>query len=159
MVGGAGGQCFAMLHSMNIGGKPFRTLRDTADGIEVIDQRHLPHRLVTAELRTPEEVAVAIREMWVRGAPLIGAVAAYGLAFAVARGDDPAKAAARLQATRPTAVNLKWALQVVLNAIQEPNPSLARRANEAARQITADELERSRRIGEHGLALIRDLAA
>jgi methylthioribose-1-phosphate isomerase len=136
---------------MNIGGKPFRTLRDTTDGIEVIDQRHLPHRFVLAELRTPEEVAVAIREMWVRGAPLIGAVAAYGLAFAIARGDDPVQAAAKLQATRPTAVNLKWALDTVLKSKLPPL--------ETARQITADELERSRIIGEHGLALIRDLAA
>lgn len=136
---------------MNIGGKPFRTLRDTADGIEVIDQRHLPHRLVLAELCTPEEVAVAIREMWVRGAPLIGAVAAYGLAFAIARGDDPLQAAAKLLATRPTAVNLKWALDTVLKSKLSPL--------EAARQITSDELERSRLIGEHGLALIRDLAA
>jgi methylthioribose-1-phosphate isomerase len=147
-----------MLHSMNIGGKPFRTLRDTAGGIEVIDQRHLPHRLVLAELCTPEDVAVAIREMWVRGAPLIGAVAAYGLAFAIRRGDDPVQAATKLQATRPTAVNLKWALDFVLTAVQA-SPLLARRAHEAARQITADELERSRRIGEHGLPLIRDLAS
>lgn len=130
---------------------PFRTLRDTADGIEVIDQRHLPHRFVLAELRTPEEVAVAIREMWVRGAPLIGAVAAYGLAFAIARGDDPLQAAAKLQATRPTAVNLKWALDFVLKSTKSPL--------EAAKQITSDELERSRRIGEHGLALIHELAS
>ncbi|MFO0803094.1 MAG: S-methyl-5-thioribose-1-phosphate isomerase [Gemmataceae bacterium] len=136
---------------MNIGGKPFRTLWDTADGIKVIDQRHLPHRFVTAELRTSEEVAVAIREMWVRGAPLIGAVAAYGLAFAIARGDDPAQAAAKLLATRPTAVNLRWALDFVLKSARPPL--------EAARQVTSDELERSRRIGEHGLALIRDLAS
>jgi len=136
---------------MNIGGKRFRTLWETPGGLEVIDQRHLPHRFATATLRTPEEVAIAIREMWIRGAPLIGAVAAYGLAFAMNRGDDPASAATTLLATRPTAVNLKWALDFVLRSPLAPL--------EAARQVVADELERSRLIGEHGLALIREHAA
>ncbi len=116
----------------------------------MIDQRHLPHQFVTAILRTPEEVAVAIREMWVRGAPLIGATAAYGLALAIRRGDDLHEAAAKLLATRPTAVNLRWALNFVLNATVEPLI--------AARQVVADELERSRRIGEHGLKLIQEIA-
>ena len=116
----------------------------------MIDQRHLPHQFVTAILRTPEEVAVAIREMWVRGAPLIGATAAYGLALAIRRGDDLHEAAAKLIATRPTAVNLRWALNFVLNATVEPLI--------AARQVVADELERSRRIGEHGLKLIQEIA-
>ena len=135
---------------MNIGGKRLRTLWEHAGGIEVIDQRHLPHRFVTAVLRNPEEVAVAIRDMWVRGAPLIGAVAAYGLAFAIRRGDDPQAAAAKLLATRPTAVNLRWALNFILDSRLEPL--------EAARQVVADELERSRRIGEHGLALFHEFA-
>jgi methylthioribose-1-phosphate isomerase len=136
---------------MNIGGKRFRTLWETGDALEVIDQRHLPHRFVTATLRTPEDVAVAIRDMWVRGAPLIGAVAAYGLAFALRRGDDPKLAAAKLLATRPTAVNLRWALDFVLNSSLDPL--------DAARQVTSDELERSRLIGEHGLSLLRAAAA
>ena len=138
---------------MNIRGKRYRTLWELPDasGIEVIDQRHLPHRFVTAILRSPEEVAVAIREMWVRGAPLIGATAAYGLAFAIRRSDEPHEAAAKLLATRPTAVNLRWALNYVLNATVEPL--------DAARQVVADELERSRRIGEHGLKLIQEIAA
>jgi methylthioribose-1-phosphate isomerase len=138
---------------MNIGGKPQRTIWEIAGGgaVGVIDQRHLPHRFVTAELRTPEDVAVAIREMWVRGAPLIGAAAAYGLAFAIQRGDDPRQSAERLASTRPTAINLRWALRFVLDRRDDP---LA-----AARQVVADELERSRRIGEHGLELIRAAAA
>lgn len=137
---------------MNIGGKPYRTLWELPDGsgIEVIDQRFLPHRFATAVLRTPEQVAIAIREMCVRGAPLIGATAAYGLAFAIRRGDNAADAAEKLLATRPTAVNLRWALHFVLNRKDEPLL--------AARQVVADELDRSRRIGEHGLALIREAA-
>jgi len=137
---------------MNIGGKPYRTLWELPDGsgIEVIDQRFLPHRFVTAVLRSPDDVAVAIREMWVRGAPLIGAAAAYGLAFAILRGDEPEAAAKSLLATRPTAVNLRWALHFLLERRDEPLL--------AARQVVADELERSRRIGEHGLELIRAAA-
>ncbi len=137
---------------MNIRGKRYRTLWELPDasGIEVIDQRHLPHRFVTTILRTPEEIAIAIRDMWVRGAPLIGAVAAYGLAFAVRRGDDPRAAAAKLLATRPTAVNLHWALNFVLNATVDPL--------DAARRVVADELERSRLIGEHGMKLILEIA-
>ena len=69
---------------MRIRGRHYRTIWELPDatGVEVIDQRHLPHRLATATLRTPEEVAVAIREMWVRGAPLIGAAAGYGVYLA-----------------------------------------------------------------------------
>ena len=138
---------------MNIRGKPYRTLWETPDtsGIEVIDQRQLPHRFATAILRTPEHVAVAIREMWVRGAPLIGATAAYGLAFAIRRGDEPDAAAEKLLATRPTAANLRWALNYVRNATVEPF--------EAARQVVADELERCRMIGVHGLKLIQEIAS
>jgi len=136
---------------------------ETADasGIEIIDQRHLPHRFVTAVLRTPEEVATAIREMWVRGAPLIGAAAAYGVYLAARRSEADIEPAARLlAATRPTAVNLRWALDFVQGRIDKSRSGEERAllSLAAARQIVADELERSRRIGEHGLALIREVA-
>lgn len=140
---------------MNIGGRPYRTLWELPDasGIEVIDQRWLPHQFKTAVLRSAEQVAVAIREMWVRGAPLIGATAAYGLYLASRNGANSDSAAEMLAATRPTAVNLRWALRFVLDRVREGQPPL-----EAARQIVADEVERSRRIGEHGLELIREIA-
>jgi methylthioribose-1-phosphate isomerase len=153
---------------MNIGGRPWRTLWELpdAEGVEVIDQRHLPHRLVTALLRTPQETAVAIRDMYIRGAPLIGAAAGYGLALAARRASDArldeelAAAAELLAAARPTAVNLRWALRFVFDRVQRGRtPDEKRRlALEAARQIVADELERSRRIGLAGLELIRAVA-
>src|SRR5690348_6145571 len=104
---------------MNVAGRPMRTIWRAAEGrpgkpaVEIIDQRLLPHEVVIARLATLQDAATAIRDMQVRGAPLIGATAAYGMALAVA--EDPsdqaiAAAAATLAATRPTAVNLAWAL-------------------------------------------------
>src|SRR5687768_1404761 len=90
--------------------------------------------------------------MTVRGAPLIGAVAAYGLAFAFRDGADAAAAAEMLMASRPTAVNLRWAVERVLRA----GPAEA--ALEEARRIVEEELERSRRIGEVGVRLIESIA-
>jgi methylthioribose-1-phosphate isomerase len=146
---------------MNIGGKPFRTLWETPDAsaIEVIDQRHLPHRLLTAVLCSPEEVAVAIREMWVRGAPLIGAAAAYGL-YLAARRNTLDRDADILAATRPTAINLRWALRFVLDRVAAGKNSVERAeiALAAARQVVEDEVDRSRRIGGHGLKLMQEIA-
>src|SRR5437868_12777366 len=150
---------------MKIGGRAWRTVWELpdADGIEVIDQRALPHRVATATLRTPDAVATAIRDMYVRGAPLIGAVAAYGVYLATLRApdaafaDEVAAAAERLLASRPTAVNLRWAVRFVLDRVKS-----ARSADEAphaapvaARHAVAAQLERSRPIGEAGLPLSR----
>jgi methylthioribose-1-phosphate isomerase len=153
---------------MKIQGRDYHTLWELPDaaGIEVIDQRTLPHRFTTATLRSADDAVVAIREMYVRGAPLIGATAAYGLylaARAAPHGEFDAAvdaAAARLVATRPTAINLRWALDRVLAHLRgggTPDDK-RRRALEAARQVVAEELERSRRIGEQGVRLIRELA-
>ncbi len=154
---------------MRIRGQDYRTLWELPDaaGIEVIDQRHLPHRFVTAALRTPADVAVAIRDMWVRGAPLIGAVAGYGVYLAARNAADVtvnaavAEAMEMLAATRPTAVNLRWALRFVADRGRDARtPDDARQQLLAAsRQVVADELERSRLIGEHGLRLLREIAA
>lgn len=154
---------------MRIGGKDYRTLWELpdADGIEVIDQRHLPHRFVTAELRTPADVATAIADMWIRGAPLIGAVAGYGLYLAALRAPDArvssavAEAHQLLAATRPTAVNLRWALRFVAERARDAATAdeMRRALLAGARQVVADELDRSRRIGEHGLRLIREIAS
>src|SRR5216117_1860457 len=101
---------------------PYRALRRTpgAHAIEVIDQRALPHANVTVRIADADAAALAIRKMMVRGAPLIGVVGAYGLALAL--DGDPAAAAlakahAALDATRPTAVNLRWALDRVRNVV------------------------------------------
>src|SRR5436309_14829531 len=110
---------------MKVGGKPMRTIWLTADGkpngaVEIIDQTRLPHELVIVRLKRLADAARAIGDMQVRGAPLIGATAAYGMALAVAA--DPSdqaieEAAATLAATRPTAVNLAWALGEMRRAL------------------------------------------
>jgi methylthioribose-1-phosphate isomerase len=116
---------------MNVSGRPMRTiwLAEGGRSVEIIDQRLLPHELVIARLRTLDDAATAIRDMAVRGAPLIGATAAYGVALAVAA--DPsdvalARAGAVLAATRPTAVNLHWALDEMRRTLS-PLPPLHRR--------------------------------
>jgi len=137
-----------------------RTIWPAADGrgVEIIDQTRLPHELIIARLERLDDAALAIRDMQVRGAPLIGATAAYGMALAMA--DDPsdaalANAAATLAATRPTAVNLRWAIEEMRRAVaglppeQRPAAALAR-----AGAIADEDVAMNRAIGEHGLAAI-----
>jgi methylthioribose-1-phosphate isomerase len=131
--------------------------------IEVIDQRALPHVRAGIVLRDAADVERAIRDMWVRGAPLIGAVGAYGLAMALdADSGDAAlaRAHAALDGTRPTAVNLRWALDRVRARVAP----LARsdRADAAwaeADAIVAEDIAINHAIGQHGLALIEAIAA
>jgi methylthioribose-1-phosphate isomerase len=150
--------------AMNIRGQAYRTIWELPDaaGVEVIDQRVLPHRFATVALRTPEEVAAAIRDMTVRGAPLIGATGGYGVYLAARQvtGDALERAAETLAEARPTAVNLRWAVRFVADrARRGTTPDQQRQlALEAARQVVADELERSRRIGEAGARLIQEIA-
>jgi methylthioribose-1-phosphate isomerase len=128
-----------------------------------IDQTKLPHALETVVLRTVEDAAAAIREMRVRGAPLIGATGAYGLCLAAARhaSDEALASAYRLLAgARPTAVNLRWALDEVRRTI-EPLP-IAERAAAAYRraaEICEQDIQINRALGEHGLKLIEQIAA
>ena len=149
---------------MKVGGRHYRSLwwDGDAGALRIIDQRWLPHDFRIAQLRTIDECAVAIRDMWVRGAPLIGATAAYAMALRMA--EDPsdeslAAARERLHATRPTAVNLRWALDRCRDALV-PLPAAARAeaALALAHEIADEDVEINRRIGEHGLALIRDVA-
>src|SRR5260370_36307892 len=100
---------------MNVNGRQMRTiwLADDRQTVEIIDQTRLPHEFVVAPLRTLADAARAIRDMQVRGAPLIGTTAAYGTALAMAEDASDAAidtAAVTLPATRPTAANLAWAL-------------------------------------------------
>ncbi len=146
--------------SVKISGAHYRTIWPTATGcVRVIDQSRLPFEFATVDLETLEDAAGAIRTMVVRGAPLIGATAAYGVALAVrydgsdARVDEAARV---LQATRPTAHNLTWALTRMRSALQGiPEKDRAAVAfGEAARICDAD-VEQCRLIGQHGIALIR----
>lgn len=149
---------------MNIGGVHYRTIWPTAEGtVRVIDQSRLPFEFSLLELSSAEEAARVIRTMAVRGAPLIGATAAYGLALAACSdaSDASLDAAERmLAATRPTAHNLVWALRRVrraLNGLAVPERRAA--AFGEASRICEEDVEHCRRIGSHGLDIIRQLAA
>jgi methylthioribose-1-phosphate isomerase len=142
-----------------------RPLRGTVqrDAVQVIDQRLLPHRLHLETLRTPQQVHTAIRDMWVRGAPLIGATAAYGLALQMRQdaADSALEAAADcLRSARPTAVNLDWAINRMLRVLRAvPVAARASAAWEAADAIAEDDVAVNAAIGRHGLALLRAIAA
>jgi len=144
---------------------PYRALTRPrgARWIEVLDQRALPHARVSIRVNDAGMAAQAIRGMWIRGAPLIGVVGAYGLALALdADATDAAldRAHAALDATRPTAVNLRWALDRVRDAVR-PLPSDAR-ADAAWREadmMAAEDIALCRAIGEHGLAILTGVAA
>ena len=148
---------------MNIDGIPTRTLRahPAQNCIDIIDQTRLPHALHWARVATLEEAAYAIRAMQVRGAPLIGATAAYGLAIALdfeASDRRLAEAAALLRSTRPTAVNLHWALARMESVLAPLSPAQRCAAAWAEAAAIADEdVAQNTAIGEHGRALWRDL--
>ncbi len=150
---------------MKIDGVPYRTIWVNQDGwsVEIIDQTVLPHAFRTVTLKTLDDAAVAIRDMLVRGAPLIGATAAYGVCLALREdtSDDAIdRACAVLAATRPTAVNLRWALDEMRAALrnQPPEERLAIAYRRAA-EICDDDVAICSAIGDHGLALIREIAA
>ncbi len=150
---------------MNVDGIPYRSIFLDDDGwaVRIVDQTALPWTFRVLRLTRAEDAARAIATMQVRGAPLIGAAAAYGLALALREdASDEALEATRglLRATRPTAVNLAWALDEV-TALVRPLPpgERAEAAYRAAGAIADADVARNRRIGEHGLELIRAAAA
>jgi methylthioribose-1-phosphate isomerase len=150
---------------MKIDGKPTRTIWLEADGksVGIIDQTRLPHRFVTARLANLADAARAIQSMQVRGAPLIGASAAYGMWLALR--DDASDAAlerayAALLATRPTAINLKWALDEMLAVMRNrPRTERAAIALRRAGEIAEEDVAINQAIGRHGLPLIEEIAA
>ena len=147
---------------MKIHGRHYRTIWLAEDGqsAEIIDQTRLPYAFKTVRLSTVDDAARAIKSMQVRGAPLIGATAAYGVSFAMRR--DPSdksldEAIALLAATRPTAINLRWALAEMDRALRPLAPSArAEAAYAKAAAICDDDVETNRMIGVHGLGLIRE---
>jgi len=150
---------------MKIDGVASRTIWLQPDGwtVGILDQTMLPHKIVRQTLRSVEDAARAIKSMQVRGAPLIGVTAAYGMALAMRA--DPSDGGLRralqfLAEQRPTAVNLRWALND-LSRVLAPLPAAARAAaayNRAA-EVAEDDVETCRKIGLNGLPLIRELAA
>jgi len=148
---------------VKVSGIHHRSIRAGEDGwsVDIIDQTRLPHSFVIRTLHRVEDAAEAIREMRVRGAPLIGATAAYGLALAMHEAPDDRSldlACELLFSTRPTAINLRWALERMRKAIHsEATENRAKKAYALAAAICDEDVEINRRIGEHGLALIREL--
>ncbi|NUO54616.1 MAG: S-methyl-5-thioribose-1-phosphate isomerase [Polyangiaceae bacterium] len=146
---------------MRVAGKSYRTIWVADDGrtVEVIDQTLLPDRFLVAPIRSTSEMATAIRTMVVRGAPLIGVAGAYGLALAATEdsSDERIDAAhAELLGTRPTAVNLAWALDRVRTALREVAPGdRPALAYELAAEIADQDVAACAAIGEHGARLLR----
>ncbi|HWW20677.1 MAG TPA: S-methyl-5-thioribose-1-phosphate isomerase [Steroidobacteraceae bacterium] len=148
---------------MNVNGQAYRTIWLADDGISVrvIDQRRLPHEFTTLDLRTLDEALIAIKEMAVRGAPLIGATAAFAVALALrADPSDAALAASvdRLVACRPTAVNLAWAARTVASQVMRlPTKQRWAGALAEAQRICEDDVSCCRAIGAHGADLLASL--
>ena len=150
---------------MRIEGKSWRTIMpiSTCDGVDVIDQTLLPHSFALKRITSLQESVAAIKTMVVRGAPLIGATAAYGLAIALRR--DPsdaglAEAVAALLASRPTAVNLRHALEDIQNHVAPHKPaSRAEAAWERASAYCEDDVRLNRAIGEVGFQLLAEIHA
>ncbi|MBK1636921.1 S-methyl-5-thioribose-1-phosphate isomerase [Rhodovulum adriaticum] len=149
---------------MKIDGTHYRSIWREADGtVKIIDQRWLPHELRIVPLTNRKEFAAAIRDMWVRGAPLIGATAAYGVAVQMAHDPSDASLAETwdvLHETRPTAINLRWALDEMTRVLKPlPAADRATAAFKRAAEICDEDVETNRQIGLHGQELIREIAA
>jgi methylthioribose-1-phosphate isomerase len=146
---------------MNINGKHYRTIWLNPDGwsVEIIDQTKLPFAFETVTLKSLEDAAQAISTMQVRGAPLIGATAAYGVALALrddASDEALERAGTALAATRPTAINLRWALGEMEKAVRnQPREARVAAAYAKAAEICDADVEMCRSIGEHGFGLIK----
>lgn len=154
---------------MLVNGKHYRTvwIEDDQEVVKVIDQRPLPHKFVIEELRTTDEVATAIRDMHIRGAGCIGAVAGYGMyigvleALKLSNQDHLITVANKLNETRPTAVNLAWAIDLQMELIKnEPfDESLKEKVLKKAHEIADFDSDSCLQIGKHGLELIKEIAA
>ncbi len=154
---------------MQINGIPYRTIwlhPAQPNCVQIIDQRWLPHKLVIEDLNTLEDIATAIRDMHVRGAPLIGSAAAYGMYLALVNADRQSdwknlldNSAMTLMATRPTAVNLAFGIDKVMAVTGHlsEKEDLVKAALKAANQITEESVAHCYSIGTHGFVLIKDI--
>lgn len=148
-------------------GEEFRTIwlhPDDPSRVQIIDQRRLPHEYCVHDLRSWQDGLVAIADMYVRGAPLIGATAAWSLYLAASNASEPEKAirvaAAALLESRPTAVNLRWAIERILALVDraEPDTDLVNLVRADAQAICAEDIEISRGIGAHGVTLLEAIS-
>ena len=157
---------------MNVNGKHYRTIwinPENTESIQIIDQRKLPFSFEIEAINSVKEMAIAIKDMHLRGAGLIGAAGAYGMYLAVIEAERKVdfyasieKSATYLKATRPTAVNLSWAIELMLNEIisckDKGSKSRIKFALDAAESVANQDAEDGRLIGEHGLSLIREIS-
>ncbi len=149
---------------MLVSGKHYQSIwRDLKTGaIYIIDQRWLPHEFITSALNSTNDAMIAIQDMWVRGAPLIGVTAAYGMAIAMAEDSSDSnlqKAGQFLNSARPTAVNLAWAISKIQTMLEPLE--INKRADAAlmlADQLAEEDVQTNIAIGKHGAKLIADIA-
>jgi methylthioribose-1-phosphate isomerase len=133
----------------------FQTIEWRNNAVRLIDQRQLPHELSYFDCCETDDFVFAIKQLIVRGAPAIGVTAAYAIALAAKRGEDIPRAASLLKASRPTAVNLAWAVDRMIIVASESNNDFEKLEREAI-AIHSEDAAMCRKIGEHGSALIKD---
>ena len=147
---------------MNIERKAYRTIWFENNSVKIIDQTKLPHQFVIKNLLSVKDSVNAIKTMEVRGAPLIGATAAYGLVLSIIENRDQSflkKSSEDLIASRPTAINLKWAVDRMMKKLSGVNSSkILKLALEEAKSIVEEDVEFCKNIGLNGLKIIEDIA-
>ena len=152
---------------MNVDGKHYRTIwlsETDSNVVQVIDQRHLPHKFVIEDVTTVDEMAVVIKDMHIRGAGLIGAAAGWGMYLAALQAPEEGFMQSfiadgeQLKATRPTAVNLAWAVDRQIEAVAAADTDKVEIARKTAVAITDEDADYCRRIGEHGVSIIEEIS-
>ena len=147
---------------MKIEGKSYKTIWFQYNLVKIIDQTKLPHQFIIKDLKTVKDAINAIKTMEVRGAPLIGATAAYGLVLSIIEKNDLSflkKASEELIASRPTAINLKWAVDRMMKKLSGVNnKDILKIALDEARKITEEDEKFCKKIGLNGLKIIEDIA-
>ena len=146
---------------MNIEGKAYRTIWFENNFVKIIDQTKLPHQFIIKDLKTVKDSVNAIKEMEVRGAPLIGATAAYGLVLSIIENKDHSflqKSSEDLIASRPTAINLKWAVDRMMKKLSGVNSNeILKIALEEAKTIVEEDVKFCKNIGFNGLKIIEEI--
>ena len=145
---------------MDVNGKHFRTIwvkEEDERVIQIIDQRYLPHEFIIENLKSVDDFVRAIKDMHVRGAPLIGASAGFGMYIAVLNNNNLNETSKKLKATRPTAVNLAWAVDRQLKAIENTEDKV-KIALETAKNIADEDADFCKKIGEHGTKIIEKIS-
>ena len=147
---------------MKIKGRSYRTIWFENNVVKIIDQTKLPHQFIIKDLKTVQEAINAIKTMEVRGAPLIGATAAYGLVLSILEKNDLSylkKCSEDLINSRPTAINLKWAVDRMMKKLSGVNSNeILKIALEEAKVIVEEDVSFCKNIGNNGLKIIEDIA-